>query len=371
MSPETSAQKQPLVSIVCRSIGRAELIQALASVAAQTYPNLEIVLVDALGKGLGFVKGDVKSNVAPHCGNAKLILIANGQHYRRAAAANAGLDAATGEYVLLLDDDDWIAPLHIEGLVNRLRSDAQFKAAYSNTQKTDHSGKITGHVFANAFDPVLLMRDNFIPIHAMLFQRSLLAHCRFDEAFDIYEDWDFWLQLNQLTAFAHVDAITAFYREGGGSETAAADTNLRYRNDSLLGKGRAALFTKWMPRWNGAQLNALIGSLDQSQTLRSLAEEIHGVRVSLDAANVELNTLASANSQLLDEIDRYKLQMKEADTHAANLQQHIANQEGHIRELTAAIQTIHASFSWKLMGPLRRTHRFLLSIFRKEDHKNS
>ncbi len=363
MSPETSAQELPLVSIICRSIGRADLVQALAAVAAQTYPNLEIILVDALGKGLG--------DVASHCGKARLVQIGNGQRYRRAAAANAGLDAATGEYLLLLDDDDWIAPNHIESLVNRLRSEVQYKAAYSNTQKTDHSGKICKHVFGNAFDPVLLMRDNFIPIHAMLFQRSLLAHCRFDEAFDIYEDWDFWLQLNQHTAFAHVDAITAFYREGGDSETAAIDTRVRYRNDSVLGKGRAAIFTKWMPRWNGAQLNALIGSLDQSQTLQSLADELHGVRLSLDAANIELKTLASANSQLLGDIDRYALSLKEVEIHSANLQQHIANQERHIRELTAAIQTIHASVSWKLMGPLRRTHRFLLSMLRQEDPKDS
>lgn len=362
MSPEASAQQQPLVSIICRSIGRPELVQALASVAAQTYPNLEIVLVDALGKRLG--------DVSSHCGKARLVQLANGQRYRRAAAANAGLDAATGEYVLLLDDDDWIAPAHIEGLVNRLTNDVQYKAAYSNTQKTDHSGKTFTQLFANAFDPVLLMRDNFIPIHAMLFKRSLLAHCRFDEAFDIYEDWDFWLQLNQHTAFAHVDVITAFYREGGESETAAADTNLRYNNDSLLGKGRAKLFTKWMPLWNGAQLNALIGSLDQSQALRSLAAEIHGVRLNLDAANVELNKLAATNKQLLGEIDRRTLRLQEIETHAANLQQHIANQDKHIRELTTVLQSIHASVSWKLMGPLRRTHRFLLSMFRKEDHKN-
>lgn len=370
MPPETSAQEHALVSIICRSIGRAELVQALESVAAQTYPNLEIVVVDALGKGLG--------DVAAHCGHARLVLIANGQRYRRAAAANAGLDSATGEYLLLLDDDDWIAPTHIENLVQKLRGDTECQAAYSNTQKTDHSGKTVKHVFAHAFDPVLLMRDNFIPIHAMLFQRSLLADCRFDEAFDIYEDWDFWLQLNQHTDFAHVDAFTAFYREGGGSETAAADTNLRYRNDSLLGNARAAIFTKWMPRWSGAQLNALIGSLDQSQALRSLADELHGVRLSLDAANIERNSLAEAKSQLQSEIDHCNLRLKEAETHTANLQRHADNLQQHadtqarlIREMTDVIQTIHASLSWKLMGPLRRTQRFLQTLVRKDDHKDS
>ena len=41
-----------LVSILCRSMNRPELGQALRSVEQQTYPHIEIVLVDASGKGV-------------------------------------------------------------------------------------------------------------------------------------------------------------------------------------------------------------------------------------------------------------------------------------------------------------------------------
>lgn len=361
MPPETSAQEQPLVSIICRSIGRAELAQALQSVSAQTYPNIEIVLVDAIGKGLG--------DVSAYCGTRRLVPIADGQPRKRAAAANAGLDVATGEYLLLLDDDDWIAPTHIANLLQCLQNETEIKAAYSNTQKTDISGSATEHVFNTAFDPVLLMRDNYIPIHAMLFHRDLLQHCRFDEAFDIYEDWDFWLQLNEHTSFAHMDTITAFYREGGESETAATETSLRYRNDTLLGRGRAAIFSKWMPRWNGARMNALIGSLDQSQELQSRAQQLHEVRVSLDDSRRALDnaitvqhSLRSTNDVLQGDIERFKLQLHHDELRIQELQKHAANQEQHIIELTSALHRIHHSTSWKLMGPFRRVYRHLQAL---------
>lgn len=359
MSPEKSAQARPLVSVICRSIGRAQLSQALQSISAQTYPNLEIILVDAKGEGL--------PDVASHCGTVPVLHIGGDQRYRRSQAANAGLEAARGDYLLFLDDDDWIAPAHVQNLVTALEQQPQSRAAYSNTRKTDPEGKPTETVFREAYDPVLLMRDNYIPIHAMLFHRSLLVHnCRFDETFDIYEDWDFWLQLNQHTDFVHVDSITAYYREGGDSETAAADTRSRYQDNNLLGKGRAALFDKWLPRWTGAQLNQLIGSLDKSEQLRDLAAQLHAANESRDTAIRERHKIEAARSQLQDKLDHAALQITDKDKQISNLTQHADNLDQHGRnlerdklELQSVLQNIHASLSWKLMGPFRRIYRFL------------
>ena len=47
MSTEGPAENHNQVSIICRTLGRAELQQALQSIAAQSYSNIEIVLVDA------------------------------------------------------------------------------------------------------------------------------------------------------------------------------------------------------------------------------------------------------------------------------------------------------------------------------------
>lgn len=331
MSAKSSVERTQLVSIICRTLGRPELQQALQSIDAQDYPNIEIVLVDAAG--------DNSLNLAA-AGERPLNLVNTGSRLSRSQAANAGLEAAKGKYIQFLDDDDWIGSNHISQLVKVLNDNHDIAAAYSSTQKTNAAGVPLNHVFREDFDPILLMRDNYIPIHAILFDSALLKHgCRFDEAFDIYEDWDFWLQLSQYTTFQHIDSITAYYREGGDSETAVEDVHLRYQPDNHLGKGRAAIFKKWLPQWSGEALNTLIGHLDQSDLLCEKDARIHSER--------------SKNEKLQHAIYEKIMQI---NTLNLQLEQHIQ----HANELEQQLNTIYNSMGWKLMGPARRITRALL-----------
>jgi hypothetical protein len=54
--------------------------------------------------------------------------------------------------------------------------------------------------------------ENFIPIHAVLFNRNVLAKgCWFDETLSFCEDWDFWLQIQQHGIFSFIPEIGANY----------------------------------------------------------------------------------------------------------------------------------------------------------------
>jgi len=268
MPADISATAPALVSVICRTMGRSVLKEALASLQSQDYPNIELVLVDAAAAGISVDDLELPDHLT-------LTLVNLDKPLARPAAANAGLDAATGDLLMFLDEDDWIDPGHISGLVNCLQTNSA-EAAYSNTRKTDSHGEPLDYVFNEPFRRLLLLRDNYIPIHAMLFSSQLLAQgCRFDEQFDIYEDWDFWLQLAQHTDFAHLDEITAYYREGGDSETATDQADQRYQVDNVLSKARARLFDKWLPKFDGQTLNALIGDMDRSDELRELSATVH------------------------------------------------------------------------------------------------
>ena len=197
------------------------------------------------------------------------------------------------------------------------------------------------------------MRDNYIPIHAILFDSALLEHgCRFDEAFDIYEDWDFWLQLSQHTRFRHVDEITAYYREGGDSDTAVEDVRLRYRADNDLGRGRAAIFDKWLPQWSGEKVNALIGQLDQSVLLVEQNAQIH--------RELERNAALQHGLETRDmQINELGLKLRDLESQTEALQLHSKQQARHVAELEQRLNAIYDSTSWKLMGPVRRVGRAL------------
>jgi len=407
MSSESPTDKKHLVSIICRTLGRPELQEALRSISSQDYPNIEIVLIDAAGQN---------SLDTTSAGELPLEIVTTGVALSRSQAANAGLEAAHGKYIQFLDDDDWIASNHVSQLVSALENNKEISAAYSSTQKTSATGEPLDYLFKEEFDPILLMRDNYIPIHAILFDSALLeAGCRFDEAFDIYEDWDFWLQLSQHTNFQHIDSITAYYREGGDSATAVEDVRLRYQADNIIGKGRIAIFEKWLPNWTAERVNALIGQLDQSVLLsekdaliqlemRKNAEAHHDMEkrdIKIDELNLRANeldlqineylrqtddlntklserdtTISELNSNLLErdrligeldtkvseriqQINELEMQLHENASQLQQLQLHSNRQAAHISELEGSLNAIFASKTWKLMGPIRRAGRIL------------
>ena len=223
------AQDMPLVSVVIRTTARETLMQTLDSLLAQTHSHLEVVLVDVLGTGLKSV--DTAFLPFP------VRIASNGKKLPRAQAANVGLDAATGDFCLFLDDDDWLYPDHIAKLVRAAVLNPNVKAVHTGVRCVDGLGKPTGVVFDFPYAPRELCYGNFMPIHAVLFRRDL--PCRFDETFDLYEDWDFWLQIESHTAFAFVAGISAAYRvdavSGAGVQV-----------DAQRGKSATAqIFQKW------------------------------------------------------------------------------------------------------------------------------
>ena len=74
------------------------------------------------------------------------------------------------------------------------------------------SGDAAG-VLDEPFDATRLWLANYLPIHAVLFARDLVAAgARFDEDLEVYEDWDFWRQLAERQTFLHVGGVSATYR---------------------------------------------------------------------------------------------------------------------------------------------------------------
>lgn len=353
-SPQTNPQS-PLVSIICRTMGRPELGEALDSAAGQTHSPLEIVLVDAAALG--------EPAYREACAGNTIVLALPEAPLSRPSAANFGLDRASGGYLLFLDEDDWIAPDHVEQLLNCLTGRQGIRAAYSSTRKTDVTGKATLETFQQSFDRLLLMRDNYIPIHSMLFARDLLEEgCRFDEKFEIFEDWDFWLQLSEHTDFHHVDRCTAFYRVGGASETGDPGDHLqRFDSEHPLGRARSAIYDKWLRRWSGDQLNRLLG-LGQREWAESV-DRIGELGRELERIIRTKQRDEQKTRDLFRELenDRRAYARREARLNATIRDLQTANVTLHdsVQELQRNLRAVFDSRSWKLTRPYRALGKWL------------
>lgn len=358
MASEPTAASSKLVSIICRTIGRRELNQAIDSIANQSYGEIELVLVNSAKQDLSsFDLNDISATV-----------ITSENKLSRTQAANAGIDAAKGSYLMFLDDDDWISPDHIANLLTILEESPKSLAAYSNTVKTTPAGDPTDIIFDRHYDPLLLMRDNYIPIHAVLFSKELIDRgCRFDEAFDIYEDWDFWLQVSQHTDFLHNNKTTAFYRSGGDSDTATENDSLRFQSDHLLGKARAVLFEKWKTKWDGDSINQMLGramsfnladKLDElSQRFDQELEKSAKLERQVNSFNRVLNEKDAAIQNLRTQLNKFQSNYADLENrlrHKIEIEQHA---KIHVQQLEAELNRIVASPSFRMMGPFRRVGR--------------
>ena len=199
----------PLVSVIIRSMDRPTLSEALDSVAQQTYAHIEVLVVNA--------KGEVHSEQGEWCGKFPLRVVGTGEQLRRSRAGNIGLADARGDYLIFLDDDDGFMPEHIATLMEALLREPDKKAAYSCVTGVNEQKETIDNDFCQAFDRVRLLAENYIPIHAVLFSRIVVDQgVRMDESFDLYEDWDFWLQVVVAYGdFIFVNHFSAYYRIGG------------------------------------------------------------------------------------------------------------------------------------------------------------
>ncbi|MDP6096596.1 MAG: glycosyltransferase [Gammaproteobacteria bacterium] len=245
-----------LVTVIIRTKDRIEMLSnAIDSVSNQSHQHVELIVVNDGGCAVESVI-DVKDS--PAISQKKTINFESNQG--RSAAANAGLDAATGKFIMFLDDDDWVDKDHIASLLDILVKNKKYKAVYSATECVEMVDDCwqTNSLFDFAYDRARLLVENYIPIHSVLFSRELLeSGCRFDRDFEWLEDWDFWLQVSGHTEFYFLDKKSAYYRvstqSGFGSKS----------DDDLELKYREMIYQKWYPLWSTTEL---IDVLDRARS---------------------------------------------------------------------------------------------------------
>lgn len=103
------------VIIPVYKVERTYFDQCINSVLAQTYMDIEIILVD------DGAAGDLPAACDDYALMDKRIRVLHQENAGASAARNAGLAAATGEYVTFVDSDDWIDSSTIETALNRIQ----------------------------------------------------------------------------------------------------------------------------------------------------------------------------------------------------------------------------------------------------------
>ena len=339
--------EQAPVSVLIRTRDRKVLLkETLQSVLAQDYSNLEILIINDGGEDFSAEISGLDNRIR---------WINNPGNNGRSIAANLALAEASGEFCLFLDDDDTIDPEHIEMLIDALRQNSDFNIAYSAVRTMTDGVVEENPTFAHPFDSVRLMIENILPIHSVLFKKSLVtADIQFDSAFDRYEDWDFWLQMAQDNDFLFVNKCTATYRIENDSGFGAKE------NEEDTDSYRAALYRKWLSKWPNEKLVALAdrsrefprievlnNSLAEQQSLLQDRENFIG----------QLNNRIKENDRTIleqqDKLVKTDSELQDARHELEETENELVNLEIQNRHHREALQVIYNSKSWKLTRPLR------------------
>ncbi len=214
-------ESNQLVSIIVRTIGRPEVLrEAILSIKNQTYRNFEIVVIEDGPDGSS-------EKLRNEFGNLPLRYISTGEHVGRSRAGNIALEQSKGQFIMFLDDDDGLYPDHLDSLVAALERSPAILAAYAMANEVPTTVLSTSPYtykeskyrlrYRQDFNRILLMRENYIPIQAMLFRRELYEkYGGFDESLSSLEDWDLWMRFASEHRFEFVQKITSFYRVPAG-----------------------------------------------------------------------------------------------------------------------------------------------------------
>ncbi|MCX8043077.1 MAG: glycosyltransferase family 2 protein [Desulfobacterota bacterium] len=192
------------VSIIIPTFNRAAVLpRALESAACQTYPEIEIIVVD---DGSNDETATVVATYARTCGR-QLKYIAR-QHGGCAAARNTGLAVAAGDCVLFLDSDDALVPTAVASLLEALYG-AGADFVYSPAIEVYPDGTEVVNIPVAAGDPENFAVEHFFSTNvrngAVLFRKAaVVAVGGVDETLAHNEDSD----LLQRVALRFVAAYT-------------------------------------------------------------------------------------------------------------------------------------------------------------------
>ena len=167
------------------------LRELIDSLLEQTYPKWELILADSGGD-------DSVKNVALQYGDKRIRYIALEKNEGIAQNTNYAIEAATGDYVGLLDHDDVLTKDALYEMVKvieeRKKTGIEVGLLYSDEDKCDGEGKnyFEPHI-KEEFNLQLLLCNNYF-CHFCVYERKLIQKLLLRKEFDGAQDYDLVLR---------------------------------------------------------------------------------------------------------------------------------------------------------------------------------
>ena len=194
--------QRPLISVIITSYNYLHYItQAIDSVRTQTYPNVEIVVVDNAS-----TDGTVPVLRERYGDDPRVRIFENPVNIGESRNCNRGFELSTGDFVAWLSADDWYLPRHLERAAALFISEPQIDVVHSGVYFADAEGRIwtmrqmPGQLpfdYVDARDELVDMLLTTCPLHytSALFKRSVYLDVGLEDPDGPATDWEMQIRM--------------------------------------------------------------------------------------------------------------------------------------------------------------------------------
>jgi glycosyltransferase involved in cell wall biosynthesis len=199
--------KDPLVSVIVPCYNGAPFLEeALRSALSQTYPEVEIIVVD-----------DGSTDQSPEIAQRFPVRYIRQENRGLTPTRNLGVRESRGTYIVFLDADDRLKPEAIETGVRMLEHRPECAMAVGDHHFIAADGSYLAESRKDclpAYHYEALLKSNFIEmISSVLFRRSIFEQVGgFDTNLRVAEDYELYLRIARAHPICCHPAIVAEYR---------------------------------------------------------------------------------------------------------------------------------------------------------------
>jgi glycosyltransferase involved in cell wall biosynthesis len=226
-----------LISVVLPTYNRARLLgPAIRSVLAQTYGDLELIVVDDCSP-------DDTRAVVESFHDPRIVYLRNTSNLKLPGSLNAGFERSRGVYLTWTSDDNLYAPDAFREMAQALEAakcDFVFADYYEFADLDEASGAPLEPRHRRLPDAGAVDDGNRIGACFMYTRRVYEAIGSYDPELFLVEDYDYFMRISRRFSMHHVARPLYYFRRHDDSlylsrycEVKAADVLVRYRNGFL------------------------------------------------------------------------------------------------------------------------------------------
>ena len=218
------------VSVIIPCYNRGKYLgEAIDSVLGQTYRNIELIIVDDGST-------DDSLNIARiYSDKITILQHPNGENRGQSASINLGLRSIDGEYVAILDSDDYWILDKLEKQVTFLQDHPDIGLVYGNALMVDADGNKLFRRYGDDHQEKNIDGSVLLDCYFSVPSNSLVRHTvydlvgGFDESMRAAQDHDMAVRIAEVAKLGFINELMFNYRRHGAS-ISSGHASLRWQN---------------------------------------------------------------------------------------------------------------------------------------------